>query len=590
MANKPKRLSRKISTLILLAALLSLGMILPACVLFILPNLQEESIESAKAKVQLISFQVQDKIDLIESYAASISDSYEMQTALQAFFQNPQDEHRKEAVVDVLDNKMSEMYGTLVIAVQPADDVIITTTRAPSTEEETLFYSERYQSFRRLDYAHKFFSVYKVPYSIDHAWGNEPLDRYAATFCRNFHVGNRRCTITVFAQIDDIIQATNTLSHGWVDSYIWLDNDHVPFIQAGEYDIYPLVQEQLEDRLLYNYDVIREPSGHLFLHTNERSKWTFCAYMSDHTLLQVYGGTFTACILLTILLVVLMIALILPQVNRYTRPLFQLNETMQRVGQGDLTIRSDIRTDDEVGTLSDGFNHMIQSLNSYINQLLEKEKTEQHMKYSLLISQIDPHFIYNTMNSINYLARKQRNQDIIAINSALIRILQDRLRINGIETFDTVAQEIDMIRQYMIIQHFRYGNQVQAVYEIQPGLENEPIPKNILQPLVENAFIHGFTDEEGESLSGVITIRIQAEDALLNIQVSDTGCGISPEKLEKLNNPCAAVPQERGRHIGIQNIRERLKYLYNQSVYFSISSRNNAGTCVTILLPRNPAP
>ena len=104
-----------------------------------------------------------------------------------------------------------------------------------------------------------------------------------------------------------------------------------------------------------------------------------------------------------------MIALILPQVNRYTRPLFQLNETMQRVGQGDLTIRSDIRTDDEVGALSDGFNRMIQSLNSYINQLLEKEKTEQHMKYSLLISQIDPHFIYNTMNSINYLARKQRN-------------------------------------------------------------------------------------------------------------------------------------------------------------------------------------
>lgn len=210
------------------------------------------------------------------------------------------------------------------------------------------------------------------------------------------------------------------------------------------------------------------------------------------------------------------------------------------------------------------------------------------MKYSLLISQIDPHFIYNTMNSINYLARKQRNQDIIAINSALIHILQDRLRINEIETFDTVEQEIDMIRQYMIIQHFRYGNQVQTIFEIQPGLDKEPIPKNILQPLVENAFIHGFTNEDGQSLSGTITIRIHTEDSLLKIQVEDTGCGIAPEYLEKLNNPCGDSMPERGRHIGIQNIRERLKYLYNQPISFSFSNRNDAGACVTILLPRQP--
>ena len=588
MVNKPRRLSRKISTLIILAALLSLGMILPVCVWFIVPNLQSDSIEAAQAKVQLISLQVQSKADLIESYAASISDSYEMQTVLQAFLQNPQDEKRKNAVVDVLDNKMSEMSGTLVIAVQPADDAIITTTRAPSVEEKTLFSSESYQDFRRLDYACKFFSVYQVPYSIDHSWGNEPLERYAATFCRNFYVGNRRCTITVFTQIDDIIQATDTLSEGWADTYMWLDIDRTPFIQSGEYDIYPLVQEQLTDRLIYNYDVVREPFGYLFLHTDERSKWTFCAYMSDQTLLQVYGGTFTACIILAILLVVLMIVLILPQVNRYTHPLCQLTETMQQVGQGDLTLRSEICTDDEVGALSDGFNQMIESLNSYVTKLLEKEKNEQRMKYSLLISQIDPHFIYNTMNSINYLARKQRNQDIIAINSALIHILQDRLRINEIETFDTVEQEIDMIRQYMIIQHFRYGNQVQTIFEIQPGLDKEPIPKNILQPLVENAFIHGFTNDDGQSLSGTITIRIHTEDSLLKIQVEDTGCGIAPEYLEKLNNPCGDSMPERGRHIGIQNIRERLKYLYNQPISFSFSNRNDAGACVTILLPRQP--
>ena len=287
-----------------------------------------------------------------------------------------------------------------------------------------------------------------------------------------------------------------------------------------------------------------------------------------------------------IVLVLSVILLLIPLINRFTDPVRKLTNQMRQVASGNLAVRSEIQTNDEIEELANGFNYMLGELNGHIDKLIEKEKIQQRMKYSLLISEIDPHFIYNTMNSINYLARKGRNREIIEINSALIHILQDRLRISSIEVFDTVKQEIDMVKQYMIIQQFRFNNDVELICDIAEEIQNEQIPKNILQPLVENALLHGLLDEDGEPIKGCIEITAQKKDGSLVLTVKDSGRGMPQDKIEELNGR-KATENDRGRHIGIQNIKERLTYLYGTEECLYIENSSGGGVCVTLTLRKN---
>ena len=130
---------------------------------------------------------------------------------------------------------------------------------------------------------------------------------------------------------------------------------------------------------------------------------------------------------------------------------------------------------------------------------------------SLLVSQIDPHFIYNTINSINYLARKKRCEDIVKVNSALIAILKDRLRVNDIQITDSVANEMKIVNQYIVIEKFMYDGNLEVEWDIAPELMEEQIPKNMIQPLVENSLFHGLIDEESGEFCGKIIITVFQE-------------------------------------------------------------------------------
>ena len=117
---------------------------------------------------------------------------------------------------------------------------------------------------------------------------------------------------------------------------------------------------------------------------------------------------------------------------------------------------SSVNSTDEIGEVGASFNVMAKRLQENIVEMVEQEKRERQLKYGLMISQVDPHFIYNTMNMITYLAQKNRNEDVIAVNKAMIQILRDRLRIEVDNVYDTVEQEIKVVREYLLIQKYRY--------------------------------------------------------------------------------------------------------------------------------------
>jgi len=245
-----------------------------------------------------------------------------------------------------------------------------------------------------------------------------------------------------------------------------------------------------------------------------------------------------------------------------------------------------------------------------VNALIEKEKTERKMAYSLLISQIGPHFIYNTMNTINYLARRGRTEDVVTVNNALIQILQDMLKVGVTDIMDTVSKEFAIAENYMTIQRYRFGSYVDVSIKCDENAKNLLIPKNLIQPILENSIVHGILsnlDEDQSPKGGIIYVRGHKEDNCAVITITDDGAGINSKELTKLNSwipesrKMAAAEEEskdtapkaedphRGKHLGLKNVRERLYYLYDRVDLLDIKSEYGKGTTVTLRIPANAA-
>ena len=136
--------------------------------------------------------------------------------------------------------------------------------------------------------------------------------------------------------------------------------------------------------------------------------------------------------------------------------------------------------------LGNGFNRMTEDLHKYIEHSIDQERTERRLQINLLISQINPHFIYNTLNSVIYLAQARQNEDIIKMVESFIGILQDAVRLGETGAFATIEQEKEIVAHYAAIQQIRYPDRFDLIWNIQEDLYSTLIPRMILQPLVEN--------------------------------------------------------------------------------------------------------
>ena len=204
------------------------------------------------------------------------------------------------------------------------------------------------------------------------------------------------------------------------------------------------------------------------------------------------------------------------------------------------------------------------------------QQQAQRTQYDLLTSQINAHYIYNTMSAVNSLARMGRCDDVVRVNSALIRILQSNLRVQGGNLFTTVRSGMETLRSYWSIESIRPNNHSELVWNVQEDVLDLPLLKNILQPLVENSLRHGLTDEETGEITGRVSVTITRSDGFLHIRVEDDGRGVSPELLPLLNEP--GLWDGEGRHIGLSNIRKRLDFAFQGRAGMKISSEK--GTCV----------
>ena len=159
------------------------------------------------------------------------------------------------------------------------------------------------------------------------------------------------------------------------------------------------------------------------------------------------------------------------------------------------------------------------------------------------------------------MARSKKNDEIILVNTSLMNLLQDRLRISSTEITDTIEHEISIAKEYLNIAQIRMDMEVDIVWNCPDELLTKQIPKNLLQPILENCFKHGLYDLESGMVRGRITISFYEKDRYLCIEIADDGVGFSEEFLDKFYHRIESV-NTRGRHIGLRNIADRLKFLY----------------------------
>ncbi|MEK5476546.1 sensor histidine kinase [Paenibacillus sp. FSL R5-0407] len=262
---------------------------------------------------------------------------------------------------------------------------------------------------------------------------------------------------------------------------------------------------------------------------------------------------------------------------RFTMPIKKLAHSMRRFGEGDLLIRTPVMSSDELGFLSESFNKMTEQLVELVHEISRTEKLKSDAELKSLHYQINPHLLFNTLNSIQWKAKLARQPDIQKMLQHLIVVLDGSL--NFKQTLLPLQKELDIAKHFIEIQRYRYEDTFTFRLEVQPELEDCLIPRMVLQPLLENIFFHGFQDGQGH-----IEMRIFEEKNILYMILEDDGVGVTPEHMEYIGSG-QKVPGKRG-GLGLRNVDERFKLHYGDAYGLSIESIRNQGTKVTLIWPK----
>ncbi|MDF2923528.1 MAG: hypothetical protein K0R57_2442 [Paenibacillaceae bacterium] len=272
--------------------------------------------------------------------------------------------------------------------------------------------------------------------------------------------------------------------------------------------------------------------------------------------------------------------------NRLVKPVLHLQRKMRRVQKGDFQERAQVYSNDEIGLLTEGFNNMVSQLDITIKEVYELKLREKEAELNSLQSQINPHFLYNTLESINMVAVKERNHDLSQVITSLGKLL--RYTVNKQERFVYLKDELSFMQNYLNIQSFRLEEGLQTEIHMDFSHEYAMVPKLILQPLVENAIEHGM-----RSLPFTIVITTKAVGQDLYIYVSDNGRGITPERRqliqERLYGPdrplSKQTTEKNTKGFALRNIHQRLVILYGEPYGLSIPDTNENGATFCIRMP-----
>lgn len=297
--------------------------------------------------------------------------------------------------------------------------------------------------------------------------------------------------------------------------------------------------------------------------------------------------TLYTCIIAGILFAALSFGVVLMYfLNRtIVKPVHQLRQNMDSISRGIFDKNPDIEWENELGEIGKGINDLSENVVNLMNTRIEQERQKKDLEYQILQSQINPHFLYNTLNSVKWMATIQGATGIADMMTVLARLLKNVSKRS--ESMITLKEELELAGDYFQIQQYRYGSSISIRYEIaSEDLFGCMVHRFSLQPLIENALFHGL---EPKRAPGTITVFASSEGSgetkVLVLSVTDDGIGMSQETIEKVMSGESLEGSDFFKHIGISNVNNRIKYDFGASYGITITSEPGVYTTMTIRIP-----
>lgn len=313
--------------------------------------------------------------------------------------------------------------------------------------------------------------------------------------------------------------------------------------------------------------------------TSKESGWKVVGVSYTAELMKNEAKARDMYMIIAILMIVLVIGITYYLSRRITKPVEILEASMKTVEKGNFTqINLSQMPENELGSLSRSYNIMTEEIQDLMKQNVEEQRQKRKSEMRALQSQINPHFLYNTLDSIVWMAEWGKTKEVVKMTSALSKMFRRTIS-KGAEEI-TVAQEFEHVRNYLEILSLRYKDKLEVEIYLDPGIEEEMIVKFVIQPLVENAVYHGVRYKENKSL---VTVIGRAEGDVLILEVTDTGPGMDEETLAHIFDEHKVHYERNG--VGVYNVQGRLKNYYGDAYGITYRSKVGEGTTARITIP-----
>lgn len=263
-------------------------------------------------------------------------------------------------------------------------------------------------------------------------------------------------------------------------------------------------------------------------------------------------------------------------IRRLLAPTGELLESMSAFGAGRLDSRVDVQGNDEIGRIGAAYNQMADNIQNLMEQVYSLELANKEAEIEFLKMQINPHFLYNSLDTISWLGYTSGNENISQISVSLAKLLRASIKRADMVT---VREEMQTVESYLLIQQYRFEDKIMVDCKVDEEAKECFMPGFLLQPLIENSIIHGL---EGQMENGHLNISILRMDEWLYYSVRDDGSGMEQEQLEELKRQWKS---RKGSSIGLSNVYRRLQLLYGDSCRFQITSAPQMGTQITFRIP-----
>ena len=567
------KFDKKILLLVTVSILLVTLTVAGVSLCFSMASMKEQSVELLQMQNNTVAESFQGAMD---SYKEILLGTI-MDDSVQNYCRQVQRNALKTADINAVYSKLenlNNMYEDLNFAAVVSSDYKSYYYRGKGSLSVTQFEEVYPQAYDRSKYAQK--GTLKVSYNNDYYKGNRyTLSVYYPLYDTR-RVSDARGLLCMNFD-DPVVQRMLAVENSSAETRV-VDTDGMILLSKDKQETGRYVNyiDEMENGIQ-----IFSQNGNMYV-CQKIKNWNYyvVSSISSYKLMESGFRTMVVVILVLIIVLIAVSVIIRVLIKKMYQPLNKVVSKMDHVATGSLRTRINVENMGEDFTkLAVGFNSMMDE----IEVLMEQVKLEQHqleqIRFNALQSQIQPHFLYNTLECIHWQAMAEGNKEISTMVKALAKYY--RICLSKGHDVITIREEVEHIRNYMIIQNMRYDNIIGSEIVVESQVEESLIPKLTLQPLVENSIYHGMKVKEGKTGTLYLTAYKDGDEVV--IKVSDTGTGMSQEQIDEMNEQLFRYEDSFG--YGVRNVNKRIELLFGEGYGLHYQKNDSGGVTVVIHLP-----